>query len=141
VILALDPGERKIGWAAVRQDGSAVAQGVWPVAKWGEQMLAAPFISEISTLVVGDGTASVNIAAELSRLLPQCAIAVVGEKESTVEGWQLKRAEVCGRNPLCLLLFTLGQLFRSTPVDDYAARVLALRYLRGAGQADAYKLK
>jgi len=129
VILALDPGERKIGWALVEADGTPVAQGIWPVADWGAAMLQLPRIGEVATLVIGDGTARMNIEAELRRLLPQCAIAVVGEKESTVEGWQLKRAELSRGNPLTALVLTISQLFSAPPVDDYAARVLARRYL------------
>ncbi|MDQ3024152.1 MAG: hypothetical protein M3R04_07205 [bacterium] len=131
MILALDPGERKIGWALVEADGTPVSQGVFKVEGWGEALLQLPRIGDVDILVVGDGTATMNIEAELRRLLPKCEIAVVGEKESTVEGWQLKRAEVCRGNPLRLLLFTLRQLWDNTPVDDYAARVLAIRYLQG----------
>jgi hypothetical protein len=86
-------------------------------------------IGEITTLGIGDGTARMNIEAAMKRLLPQCAIAVVGEKESTVEGWQLKRAEQSRGNPLKALFLTFSQLFHAPPVDDYAARVLARRYL------------
>ena len=129
MILALDPGERKIGWALVEADGTPVSQGIWPADTWPKLLQLLPRIGEVRTLVIGDGTARMNIEAELRRLLPQCAIAVVGEKESTVEGWQLKRAETCGRNPLKALFFTISQLFHAPPVDDYAARVLARRYL------------
>ena len=129
MILALDPGERKIGWALVEPDGTPVAQGIWPVDSWTRLLQQLAHIGEVDTLVIGDGTARMNIEAELARLLPQCAIAVVGEKESTVEGWQLKRVETCGSNPLKSLLFTAAQLFHAPPVDDYAARVLARRYL------------
>lgn len=129
MILALDPGERKIGWALVEPDGTPVSQGIWPAQSWGELLQQLSRLGEVDTLVIGDGTARMNIEAELRRLLPQCAVAVVGEKESTVEGWQLKRAETCGANPLKSMLFTLRQLFSAPPVDDYAARVLARRYL------------
>jgi RNase H-fold protein (predicted Holliday junction resolvase) len=129
LILALDPGERKIGWALVEADGTPVAQGIWPVGEWSQRMLQLPRVDAVTTLVIGDGTARMNIQAELKRLLPQCAIAVVGEKESTVEGWQLKRAELSRGNPLKSLVLTVAQLFHAPPVDDYAARVLARRYL------------
>lgn len=141
MILALDPGERKVGWALVRPDGSAIAQGIWTADNWGERLGALPQLEQITTLVIGDGTARMNIEAKLTRLLPQCALAVVGEKESTVEGWQLKRAELSRGNPLRWLALTLGQLFSAPPVDDYAARVLALRYLAMLDKAGAHKLK
>jgi hypothetical protein len=141
MILAFDPGERKIGWALVYDNGAPVAQGIWPYTEWKQQLEALPQLDEVDTLVIGDGTARMNIEAELKRLLPSCALAVVGEKESTVEGWQLKRAELSRGNPLKGLMLTLGQLFSAPPVDDYAARVLALRYLATLDKAGAHKLK
>lgn len=84
----------------------------------------------IRTVVLGDGTNRLNIEQGLSRLLPHAALAVVDEKESTVEAWKLKRTEEAGLNPWKVTVFMLRQLFSPVPVDDYAARVLALRYLK-----------
>ena len=64
------------------------------------------------------------------RLLPQVKIVLVDETASTVDAWQLKREEEAGANPFRQLVFILRQLFTQMQVDDYAARVLAQRYLK-----------
>ncbi len=75
-----------------------------------------------------------NIAQGLKRLLPQVAIVAVDEKGSTVDAWRIKREAEAGRSLPRQLWFTLKQLFSPAPVDDYAARVLALRYLQAGGK-------
>ena len=44
MLLALDPGERKLGWALVAADGTPVAQGIWPAAQWTDHLLALPVV-------------------------------------------------------------------------------------------------
>lgn len=137
MILAIDPGTSKVGWAVVDNSGGAVKQGIVILdsgSSWFEE-LAVP--REIQTIVLGDGTNRVNIGAELSRLYPQVEIVVVDETASTVEAWKLKREEEAGRNPFRQLWFTVMQLFNPVAVDDYAARVLALRYLQRHGRGQA----
>lgn len=87
--------------------------------------------------MIGDGTNRVNIEAQAKRLFPSAEIVVVDETASTVAAWQLKRDEEAGSSLFRRFTFTLVQLFNPPPVDDYAARVLAQRYLsrRGEGQA------
>ena len=127
VILAIDPGTSKVGWAVVDNSGKVIDQGIEfldrRTGRLGE--LADP--PAVRTVVIGNGTNRVNIEAEARRLFPQAAIEVVDETASTVEAWKLKRTEEAGRNPLKGLMFTLRQLFSPVPVDDYAARVLAMR--------------
>jgi RNase H-fold protein (predicted Holliday junction resolvase) len=129
VILAIDPGTSKIGWALVDNLGKAEHQGIAHIGQWEGQLQSLAARYRIETVVVGDGTNRVNMAEGAARLLPQVAIVVIDETGSTVDAWKLKRQEAAGRNPFKLLQFTLQQLFSPQPVDDYAARVLALRYL------------
>jgi RNase H-fold protein (predicted Holliday junction resolvase) len=133
LMLALDPGQRKLGWALVDLQGHAVGLGIWPESSWEAELqrrIDSGALAGLATIVLGDGTHRVNIEAGLRRLLPEAAIAVVDERGSTVEAWQLKRQEVAGDSWLRQLQFTIGQLFNSGPVDDFAAWVLALRYLK-----------
>ena len=129
MILAIDPGTSKIGWALVDNLGKAEHQGIAHIGQWDGQLQSLATRYRIETVVVGDGTNRVNIAAGAARLLPQVEIVVIDETGSTVEAWKLKRTEEAGRNPLKILQFTLRQLFSPQPVDDYAAWVLALRHL------------
>jgi len=133
-ILAIDPGTAKIGYAAVDNAGIPLKQGVVYLADWEGELGRLMAGCAIQIIVLGDGTNRLNMQQGLERLFPQAAIAKVDETASTVAAWELKRAEEAGRNPLRILWFTLLQLFQPVPVDDYAARVLAQRYLaRGDG--------
>ena len=130
MILAIDPGTNKLGWALVDSGGHAAGQGIWGFGEWEMRLSQLDRKERIRTVVLGDGTNRLNIEQGLSRLLPHAALAVVDEKESTVEAWKLKRTEEAGLNPWKVTVFMLRQLFSPVPVDDYAARVLALRYLK-----------
>lgn len=131
VILAIDPGTSKLGWAVVSDDGQPQAQGIWAAGNWEAGLARLDGLEQIRTVVLGDGTNRMNIEQGLKRLLPVAQFAVVDEKESTVDAWKLKRTEEAGSHPLKAVRFMFMQLFQPVPVDDYAARVLALRYLAG----------
>jgi hypothetical protein len=135
VILAIDPGVIKVGWARVHLDGTPERQGILPTEKWEDLLPAAAGLADVTQLVVGDGTNLVNIEPALRRLLPQVEIAVVDERGSSVEGGQLKASDFARGNPLRRLWFMLSQLVGAGVIDDYAARVLALRYIRSLKQA------
>jgi RNase H-fold protein (predicted Holliday junction resolvase) len=129
VILAIDPGTSKVGWAIVDNSGKAVDQGIAILDRGLDQLRELVDLGAIRTVVLGDGTNRVNIEAEIRRLHPQVAVVVVDETASTVDAWRLKRKEEAGRSLFRQLWLTLVQLFSPPPVDDYAARVLARRYL------------
>lgn len=137
-VLAVDPGTSKMGWALVDSLGKAHAQGIIRMDGWTGELGRTLAGREISVVVIGNGTNRSNMEEELSRLLPETTLAVVDEKESTVEAWQLKRHEEAGGNPFRQFTFMLGQMFSPVPVDDYAARILAERFLkkRNAGRIE-----
>jgi RNase H-fold protein (predicted Holliday junction resolvase) len=128
-VLAVDPGTSKMGWALVDTLGKAHAQGIIRMDGWSGELVHTLAGRDISVVVLGDGMNRSNMEEELSRLLPQATLAVVDEKESTVEAWQLKRQEEAGGNPFRQLAFLFRQMFTPVPVDDYAARILAERFL------------
>ena len=137
MIVAIDPGTDKIGWAIVDRAGQALAQGITFLDRGADRLTESVDPSVVRTVVIGDGTNRVNIEAQAKRLFPSAEIVVVDETASTVAAWQLKRDEEAGSSLFRRFTFTLVQLFNPPPVDDYAARVLAQRYLsrRGEGQA------
>jgi len=122
---------RKIGWALVEEDGRPAGQGILPQGQWAEELAKLAPLDQVRAVVLGNGTNRMNIEKAIARLLPQTPVATVNESESTVEAWRLKKREVAGGNVLKQLWFFLDQLLNSGNVDDYAARVLALRYLAG----------
>jgi RNase H-fold protein (predicted Holliday junction resolvase) len=134
-ILAIDPGTSKIGWALVDETGIPVGQGVVYALDWESKLGQTLAGRKISIIVLGDGTNRLNMQQGLERLFPEANIARVDETASTVEAWELKRIEAAGGNPFKQLWFTMLQLFQSAPVDDFAARVLAQRWLAGNPRA------
>lgn len=128
-ILAIDPGTSKLGWALVDPLGQPLGQGVVYTADWEKQLGQLLAGRDISIIVLGDGTNRLNMQQGLERLYPQAELVKVDETASTVEAWELKRSEAAGGNPFKQLWFTVLQLFQTAPVDDYAARVLARRWL------------
>ena len=134
MILAIDPGTSKIGFAVMDRAGRPGPQGVVPLQGWERRLAELADLGRIRIVVLGDGTNRVNIEQGLKRLLPQVVIVAVNERGSTVDAWRLKREAEAGRNLPKQFWFTLKQLFSPEPVDDYAARVLALRYLEGGGK-------
>ncbi|MCH7471455.1 hypothetical protein IIA79_00685 [bacterium] len=115
--------------------GKAVDQGIAKLDNWESLLAGSVELAGVRVVVLGDGTNRVNIEQGLSRLLPQVKIVVIDEVASTVDAWKLKRDEEAGRNIFRRFGFTMVQLFRPQPVDDYAARVLAQRYLSRSGEA------
>lgn len=130
MILAIDPGMRKIGWALVEADGRPQGQGILPLDGWEQALAKQVEVGKLKAVVLGDGTNRVNIEAALARLCPHAPVSVVDESESTVDAWQLKRREAAGGNVLKGLWLWLDQLINGANVDDYAARVLALRWIK-----------
>ncbi len=128
-VLAVDPGTSKMGWALVDTFGKAHAQGIIRMDGWSGDLGSRLQGRDIRVVVLGDGMNRSNMEEELSRLLPEATLVVVDEKESTVEAWQLKRQEEAGGNPFRQFAFLIRQMFTPVPVDDYAARILAQRYL------------
>jgi RNase H-fold protein (predicted Holliday junction resolvase) len=133
LILAIDPGTAKIGFAVTDQSGRSAKQGILPYQDWERRLAELASLGQIRIVVIGDGTNRVNIEQGLSRLLPQVPIVAVDEKGSTVDAWRLKRETEAGTSPFKQFVFTLRQLFSPVPVDDYAALVLALRFVQGGG--------
>lgn len=131
VILAIDPGTVRIGYALVDNRGKAVTQGIVNLDEGLGRLGQLAEARVVRTVVIGDGTNQMNIRAEIERLLPEVPVAVVGEKSSTVDAWQLKIEQEAGRNPFRRAWLMLVQLFNPPAVDDYAALVLARRYLAG----------
>jgi RNase H-fold protein (predicted Holliday junction resolvase) len=131
VILAVDPGMRKIGWALVEEGGRATGQGILALGGWEEELAGRIDLSGVKVVVVGNGTNTLNIEQALTRLCPQARLCVVDEAGSTVDAWQLKRGEQAGSNPFRQLWLWIDQLVNAANVDDYAARVLAKRWLDG----------
>ena len=128
-VLGLDPGTRKCGYALVTGIGAApLTLGIAPVdglrQRLGELLAATP----AAVAAIGRGTNADHVAAIARELgLP---VALVDERETTL----LARARFFQDHPPrgWRRLVPRGMLLPDRPIDDYAALLIAERYLRAS---------
>ncbi|GHS99802.1 resolvase [Synergistales bacterium] len=146
MILGIDPGLSKVGWAAVREDGGLVLSGVFkaleaksffevwtkPFDKW-EENLSCWTLEKIENLTdasalsiaLGNGTGSAEIAALCRRV--GLRFELTDERMTTLEArllyWKVHK-------PLWWQRF-LPVSVRIPPrsLDDFAAWVIARRFI------------
>ena len=125
----MDPGSDKCGLAAVRATGEILHLSVVPCAELAAELMALREQTPAEILVIGDRTGSAAIARVVREACPDARVEMVNEHNSTLRArdlyWQ--------HNPPSLLARLIPQSFRVPPgpIDDYAAAVLALDWLKG----------
>lgn len=125
-VLGIDPGTRKVGFALVEDaDSPAIARGIEPV----ETLLTRlrPLLGEhpISAVALGSGT-NVNRLAQMLEGLG-VPVHVIDETDTTYRARALYFADHPPRGWRRLL--PLGLQLPPGPIDDYAALLIARRYI------------
>ncbi len=126
-ILSLDPGSEKCGFAIVRFDFSVIEKGVISNLDLSST-LRKLMIHKPEVIAMGRGT----FASETKKLIldsnPGLKITLVDEKNTTYEA----RKRYFADNPPKGLwrLVPIGLQIPPCPIDDYAAVIIAERYLR-----------
>ncbi|HTW84811.1 MAG TPA: hypothetical protein VMD91_12130 [Candidatus Sulfotelmatobacter sp.] len=130
-VLGLDPGTRKCGYAiVVGLDAPPLALGVVPVATLPATVRELVVEHGVEHIAIGRGTNAAAIASAVEDLgLP---ISFVDEYETTLRA----RARYFHDHPPrgWRRLVPRGMLLPDRPVDDYAALLIAERYLQAAHQ-------
>ncbi len=131
-VLGIDPGMRKAGYALVSFDGRVLARGIEPVESLPAVIFQLLERHGVEVLAVGSGTNARHLAAALRPLgIP---VQLVDERETTLHARNLYYAENPARGWQKLL--PTGLRFPPRPIDDYAAELIARRWLaRRAGIA------
>lgn len=133
LVIAVDPGTAKAGIAVLGRDGTLIAREIVETAELLEERLRAWAERGPACLVVGDGTGGPALWRNLEEKgMDQLFVrrAVVSERGSSQEGRRLRiEAERRGWRRLV----PIGLLTPQGPYDDYAAEVLARRYLAEEG--------
>ena len=132
VVLGLDPGRDKCGFAALEKtvDGRirVLMQRVIETKNLEQEAAAAMAAFSPSKLIEGNGTTSKDARERLALALPDLAVEVVDEYRTTE---QAKKDYWKAHPPRGLrrLLPTTMQV-PPVPVDDFVAVILATRYLK-----------
>lgn len=125
-VLGIDPGTRKVGFAIVADAQSPpIARGIEPV----ETLLArlSPLLAEfpVAAVALGGGTN----AAEVARILGALGVPVhvIDEKDTTYRARALYFADHPPQG--WRRLIPVGLQLPACPIDDYAAVLIARRYI------------
>lgn len=141
LVLGLDPGRDKTGFAFVNQEGGLILSGIFPTCE-REKFFAdfTPYVIEIrggeydadmmrqvDFIAVGDGTTSRGFA-EFVRGMAWCDVVTVDERNTTLEArglyWRLHEPGFFAR------LMPEGMRVPERMLDDLAAWAVALRGLK-----------
>jgi RNase H-fold protein (predicted Holliday junction resolvase) len=125
-VLGLDPGTRKCGYAVLTALGEPpLTLGIAPIDALRERLRELLLAIPVTVAAVGRGTNAAAIA-DLARELG-LPVQLVDERETTL----LARARFFRDHPPrgWRRLIPLGMLLPDRPIDDYAALLIAERYL------------
>ena len=127
-ILGLDPGTRKCGYALVTGLGTPLTLGIAPVEALGEVLRELIAATPVAVAAIGRGTNAAAIAEIVQGL--GVKVELVDERETTL----LARARFFDDHPPrgWRRLIPRGMLLPGRPIDDYAALLIAERYLKAS---------
>ncbi len=124
-VLGIDPGRSKAGYALLESSGALVVAGIEPVERLAECLRALLAGHAAGAIALGGGTNARRMRAELQSLgLP---IHLVDEYETTRGARVLYFAEHPPKG--WRRLVPVGLQVPPRPVDDYAAILIARRFL------------
>jgi RNase H-fold protein (predicted Holliday junction resolvase) len=128
-VLGVDPGSSKAGYALLEASGAVVAAGIEAVERLPACLEKLIRTRRVTAIALGRGTNSRRVKASLESLgLP---IHLVDEYETSRAARELYFAEHPPRG--WRRLIPVGMQLPERPIDDYAAILIARRFLaRGA---------
>lgn len=125
VVLGVDPGTKKVGYALVAEaTGEVRTQGIAAFAEFPAQVERLRALGSIAAIALGDGT---NVAPVLALLQGLAPVKLVDERDTTYRARRLYFADHPPRGWRRLL--PLGMQVPPRPIDDYAAVLIARRYI------------
>lgn len=127
IVLGIDPGTQKAGFAVVdpAANGKALSLGIVPLAELLERAVSLCAEFGVEAVALGQGTHAGTVGEMLERL--HVPVHFVDERETTLRARTLYFADHPPRG--WRRLIPLGMQLPPRPVDDYAALLIARRYL------------
>jgi RNase H-fold protein (predicted Holliday junction resolvase) len=125
-VLGIDPGTRKVGFALIEDaESPALARGIEPLDTLMSRLQSILETHPIRAVALGSGTNADFLARMLEPL--GVPVHVIDETDTTYRARALYFAEHPPRGWRRLL--PLGLQVPPRPIDDYAAMLIARRYL------------
>ncbi len=132
LLLAVDPGQNKTGLVIVNKEAEIILKKIIKSSRLKTYLLEISHKYNINKVLVGDGTCSgvtTCVLNEIEKLPPPI---IVSEKDSTIEAAERYWQENPPGGFKALLAFFFSWR-PEAPIDDYAAQILAERYLEKSG--------
>jgi RNase H-fold protein (predicted Holliday junction resolvase) len=127
-ILGIDPGTQKCGYAVVGPGGATIERGIVPTGELYERLRSIVPQHGVRAIALGSGTNAGEVRAAIEKLgLP---IALIDEHETTLHA----RARYFAVHPPTgwRRFVPRGMLLPPRPIDDFAAVLIAERFLADA---------
>ena len=128
-VLGLDPGTRKCGYAVLTGLGTPpLTLGITSVEALGERLRELVAATPVAVAAIGRGT-NAAVVSEIARALG-LRVELVDERETTLKA----RARFFEDHPPrgWRRLVPRGMLLPERPIDDYAALLIAERFLKAS---------
>jgi RNase H-fold protein (predicted Holliday junction resolvase) len=128
-VLGLDPGTRKCGYAVVSGlDAPPLALGIVPIETLAERLREVVAATPVALAAIGRGTNAAAVADVVRSL--GVAVELVDERETSL----LARARFFVDHPPrgWRRIVPRGMLLPDRPIDDYAALLIAERFLKAS---------
>jgi RNase H-fold protein (predicted Holliday junction resolvase) len=128
-VLGLDPGTRKCGYAVVTAvDAPPLALGIIAIETLAERLREVVAATPVALAAIGRGT-NATVVADVVRSLG-VAVELVDERETSL----LARARFFRDHPPrgWRRIVPRGMLLPDRPIDDYAALLIAERFLKAS---------
>lgn len=132
-VIGVDPGRSKAGYALVEASGSVIVAGIEPVDDLPARLARLIALHRVGAVALGRGTNARRVRATLDPLgLP---VYLVDEFETSRGARSLYFAEHPPRG--WRRLVPIGMQLPGRPVDDYAAILIARRFLARGAEASS----
>ncbi len=133
-VIAVDPGSDRCGLAAVAVDGTVLERDIVEADQVGLAAAALAHSHGATVVVLGTRTGSPRAWELIHAAAPELAIAEVEEHMTTLEARERYWLE---NPPGCVgKLIPRGLRVPPVPIDDWAAAIIAERYLHGTRAGD-----
>ena len=130
IIIAIDPGTKKCGYAVVDSNLSVLQREVISIEEITKAIEDSSNICKIDKIILGNGTNYKSIEESLKNQFPQLKIILIEEEFSTLEA---RKKYFKAHPPRGILkLIPLSLRVPSCHYDDFVAIILAEKYFRNS---------
>lgn len=134
-LLSLDPGRNKVGTAVISRDKEEREKTIVSLKELEAHLNEIFNKYQIDEIIIGNGTGAEKIIKKIKKLKTNKKITVVDEKFSTEEAQaRYLREKPMSRYEKLLRKFISWKVKK--PLDDYAALIIAEKYLEKLDKED-----